>query len=196
MASSRSSIPCFCLAETGITIVLPPHSSGTSSCSASCCLTTSGCAVGLSILLRATRQRASLPRMSAAASLSPAPMPRAASITRTAVSTPLTACFATSTMARLMRYLGRCRPGVSMNTICPRAGILHAPTMRLRVVWGFLDVMEILTPRTVLSRVDLPALGAPRMATKPDLKVDFAGLRSVSFMMAPPRGAGAGPRRL
>ena len=53
-ASSRSSMPCFCLAETGITMVLPPHSSGARSFSLSCFLTSSGLELALSTLLSAT----------------------------------------------------------------------------------------------------------------------------------------------
>ena len=41
-------------ADTGTMTVSPPHSSGTSPCSASCCLTRSGLAPGRSILLMAT----------------------------------------------------------------------------------------------------------------------------------------------
>jgi hypothetical protein len=44
--------------------------------------------------------------------------------------------------------------------------------MRFRVVCGFLEVIEIFCPRIRFNKVDLPALGAPRMTTKPDLKRD------------------------
>ena len=52
--SSKSSIPWRCLADTGTIITSPPHSSGNKPCSANCCLTWSGLAPGLSILLMAT----------------------------------------------------------------------------------------------------------------------------------------------
>ena len=52
--SSRESIPSCVCADTGTKIVLPPQSSGTSSCSASSCFTLSMFALGLSILLIAT----------------------------------------------------------------------------------------------------------------------------------------------
>ena len=52
--SRRSSRPSFVFAETGIHGVSPPHSSGISSYSVSCCLTFSGFAPTLSILLMAT----------------------------------------------------------------------------------------------------------------------------------------------
>ena len=47
-------MPISVAAETGTQITSPPQSSGTSSCSVSSCLTRSGLAVGLSILLMAT----------------------------------------------------------------------------------------------------------------------------------------------
>ena len=43
--------------------------------------------------------------------------------------------------------------------------------MRLRVVCGFLEVMETFSPRRRFIRVDFPTLGAPRRVTKPDLKL-------------------------
>ena len=52
--SSRLSMPMPVLAEMGQIMVSPPHSSGTSSYSVSCCMMRSGLAVGLSILLMAT----------------------------------------------------------------------------------------------------------------------------------------------
>jgi hypothetical protein len=52
------------------------------------------------------------------------------------------------------------------------------PRIRLRVVWGFLDVMEIFCPRIRFNSVDFPALGAPRMATNPELKV-VLGVKSL-----------------
>ena len=52
--SSRLSMPRPVLAEMGQQMVSPPHSSGTRPYSVSCCLTRSGLASGLSILLMAT----------------------------------------------------------------------------------------------------------------------------------------------
>ena len=54
IVSSRSSRPCFVLAETGTTKVSPSHSSGCKPISANCRLTRSGLASDLSILLSAT----------------------------------------------------------------------------------------------------------------------------------------------
>jgi hypothetical protein len=42
--------------------------------------------------------------------------------------------------------------------------------MRLRVVWGLGETMATFWPTSVLTSVDLPALGRPTIATKPDLK--------------------------
>ncbi len=55
MYSSSSGRPSFVRAETGSMMVVPPHCSGTISYSVSCCMTRSGVAPGLSILLMATR---------------------------------------------------------------------------------------------------------------------------------------------
>src|SRR3990167_5150807 len=42
------------------------------------------------------------------------------------------------------------------------------PRIRLRVVWGLGETMEIFWPSRLLSRVDLPTLGGPMRATMPD----------------------------
>jgi hypothetical protein len=69
-------------------------------------------------------------------------------------------------MARSRRRRGVKMPGVSMNTswAWPR---MATPKMRMRVVCTFGETMEILAPTRMFSRVDLPTLGAPRMAMKP-----------------------------
>ena len=41
--------------------------------------------------------------------------------------------------------------------------------MRVRVVWGFEVTMASFSPIRALSRLDLPTLGLPTMATKRDL---------------------------
>src|SRR5215475_12483320 len=43
------------------------------------------------------------------------------------------------------------------------------PRMRVRVVCGFDDTAAICSPTSALSKVDLPALGRPMRAAKPDL---------------------------
>src|SRR5215469_1268941 len=48
--------------------------------------------------------------------------------------------------------------------------------MRLRVVCGFGEMIASFSPTSALSRVDLPALGLPRMQTKPDRN----GMRAVN----------------
>src|ERR1700722_10589126 len=60
-------------------------------------------------------------------------------------------------------------PGVSTSTIWASSR-LRMPWMRLRVVWGLGETMATFWPTRVLTRVDLPALGRPTIATKPDLK--------------------------
>src|SRR3981081_2384121 len=40
--------------------------------------------------------------------------------------------------------------------------------MRLRVVWGLGEIIASFSPTSAFSIVDLPALGRPRMQTKPE----------------------------
>src|SRR5437660_6040993 len=49
-------------------------------------------------------------------------------------------------------------------------GTLMIPRMRLRVVWGFGEMMASFSPTSALSSVLLPALGRPRMQTNPEWK--------------------------
>src|SRR5262245_43640379 len=65
--------------------------------------------------------------------------------------------------ARLVR---RAWPGVSMNTAwsLPR---LSTPSTRCRVVCGLSVTMLSFSPTSAFSRVDLPTLGRPTIATKP-----------------------------
>jgi len=63
--------------------------------------------------------------------------------------------------------MGLCSPGVSTKTIC-RLPSVRIPRRRLRVVWGRGLMGATFTPRRLLSRVDLPTLGLPTMATNPE----------------------------
>ena len=106
---------CFCLAETSTNTVVPPQSSGSSPRSASCFLTRSGMASGLSILLTAT-----MIGTSAALAWSMA--------SRVCGMTPSSAATTSTTMSVTLAPRARMRvkaswPGVSMNTIWrPYAG--------------------------------------------------------------------------
>src|SRR5215831_20362950 len=73
---------------------------------------------------------------------------------------------AASTMARSSRRRGTKMPGVSMNTswLAPSTAM---PRTGVRVVWTLRLTMLTLAPTSVLTRVDLPAFGAPMMAMKP-----------------------------
>ncbi len=76
----------FCLAETSTNTVLPPHSSGTSPRSASCFLTRSGSAPGLSILLTATMMGTSAACAWSIASIVCGITPSSAAVTSTTMS--------------------------------------------------------------------------------------------------------------
>src|ERR1700722_6341809 len=68
-------------------------------------------------------------------------------------------------------------PGVSTSTIWASSRF-SIPWMRLRVVCGLGETMATFWPTRVLTSVDLPALGRPTIATKPDLNaMDYAIVR-------------------
>ena len=56
------------------------------------------------------------------------------------------------------------KPGVSTNTNWA-VSVVSTPSTRLRVVWGFFEVIETFSPTSALMRVDLPTLGRPTTAT-------------------------------
>ena len=69
-------------------------------------------------------------------------------------------------MARSSRRLGAKMPGVSMKTICASPSVT-TPRICARVVCALWVTIETLVPTSELSSVDLPALGAPTSAMKP-----------------------------
>ena len=73
---------------------------------------------------------------------------------------------AASTMARSSRRRGAKMPGVSMKTIW-LAPSMAMPRSGMRVVCTLWLTIETLAPTSALTSVDLPALGAPMMAMKP-----------------------------
>src|SRR5215204_3835193 len=98
---------------------------------------------------------------------SPGPGFTEASTTRHTTSTSRMASRAVSTMRTFMRCVGLCTPGVSTNITCASAKFF-TPAIRVRVVCGLSETMASFCPRMRLRSVDLPALGRPRKATKPD----------------------------
>src|SRR5579862_999632 len=58
-------------------------------------------------------------------------------------------------------------PGVSRNTTCA-SGRVSTPWIEVRVVCGLSATMAIFAPTSAFNSVDLPALGRPRIETKPD----------------------------
>src|SRR6476646_1786997 len=64
-----------------------------------------------------------------------------------------------------------------MKTICPAGRLplaltLRMPGMFMRVVCGFSVTMAIFSPTRALSSVLLPALGRPKIETKPETKAE------------------------
>src|SRR5690606_27272028 len=98
--------------------------------------------------------------------------------TRSASAAPAQAA---ATMARSRRRFGVKMPGVSTKMICVVPSVA-TPRMRVRVVCTLGVTIDSLAPTSALSRVDLPALGAPTRATKPQR------LTSASAMFAPVEG--------
>src|SRR5262249_49141539 len=70
------------------------------------------------------------------------------------------------TMARSSRRRGAKMPGVSMKTSCERPSTAM-PRTSARVVCTLWLTMETLVPTSALRSVDLPALGTPMSAMKP-----------------------------
>src|ERR1700693_848773 len=58
-------------------------------------------------------------------------------------------------------------PGVSRKTICAPS-TLTTPSMAVRVVCGFSETIASLPPTKAFNSVDFPALGRPRIETKPE----------------------------
>ena len=113
MVSSNLSMPIFVLADTGTQITLPPHSSGTSSCSVSCCSTRSGLAPSLSILLMATIISTPAALAWLMASMVWGIMPSSAATTSTAISVAMA--------PRARMAVKAAWPGVSRKVISPFA---------------------------------------------------------------------------
>src|SRR5215207_2934767 len=76
-------------------------------------------------------------------------------------------------MARSSRRRGRKMPGVSTKMSCERLS-MAIPRMSARVVCTFGVTIDTLVPTSALVSVDLPTLGAPISATKPQ-RVSAAG---------------------
>ena len=98
----------------------------------------------------------------------------ASTITRTSAQ-PAMASRTSVIIFRPSELSGRWTPGVSMRTTCPPdlfffLGTCRIPRMRLRVVCGLGLMMASFSPTNAFSSVDLPALGRPRMQTKPEWK--------------------------
>ena len=82
-------------------------------------------------------------------------------------------------MARSSRRLGAKMPGVSMKTSCASPSVT-TPRIWARVVCALWVTIDTLVPTSELSSVDLPALGAPTSAMKPQ-RVSVGLGRSLSL---------------
>src|SRR5712672_2820598 len=103
--------------------------------------------------------------------------------TRSASCAPLQAV---DTMARSSRRLGRKMPGVSTRMIWALLSITM-PRIKARVVCTLRETIVTLEPTSALTSVDLPTLGAPISATKPQrvaVSAAPSGELSVTFAAA------------
>src|SRR5262245_33579177 len=82
------------------------------------------------------------------------------------------------------------------------SGRVTMPRMRVRVVWGLDETAAMCSPTSALSKVDLPALGRPMSAAKPDLCFSLiTSKHEITFRLGPRRSrcfgdVGLLPRRL
>src|SRR5258706_2039378 len=100
--------------------------------------------------------------------------------TRSASCAPL---HAVDTMARSNLRLGRKIPGVSTRMICALFSITM-PRISARVVCTLRETIVTLEPTSALTSVDLPTLGAPISATKPQRVATGSALSGMSSIVA------------
>src|SRR6266436_3664409 len=100
--------------------------------------------------------------------------------TRSASCAPLQAV---DTMARSRRRFGEKMPGVSTRMICALFSITM-PRIRARVVCTLRETIVTLEPTSALTSVDLPTLGAPISATKPQAVAGAARSSGLSVIAA------------
>src|SRR5436305_5617156 len=105
---------------------------------------------------------AALARIASASSSMP-DLASSSTQTRSASCAPLQAV---ETMARSSRRLGRKMPGVSTRMICALFS-MTMPRISARVVCTLRETIVTFAPTSALTSVDLPTLGAPISATKP-----------------------------
>src|SRR5205085_3039223 len=148
------------------------------------CASASNFSRGIRSILFSTRifgccTLASLPRIASASSSRPA-LASSSTQTRSASCAPLQAV---DTMARSRRRFGEKMPGVSTRMICALFSIT-IPRISARVVCTLRETMVTLEPTKALTSVDLPTLGAPISATKPQRVPAGAALSETSAVIA------------
>src|SRR6267154_3115847 len=150
------------------------------------CASASNFSRGIRSILFSTRifaccTLASLLRIASASSSMPA-LASSSTQTRSASCAPLQAV---DTMARSRRRFGETMPGVSTRMICALFSITM-PRISARVVCTLRETIVTLEPTSALTSVDLPTLGAPISATKPQRvaagTVDAASSRGSSVI--------------
>ena len=138
-------MPILVLADTGTQMTSPPHSSGTSSYSVSCCMTRSGFASGLSILLMATMIETPAALAWLIDSTVCGMMPSSAATTRTAMSV--------MSAPRARMAVNASWPGVSRKVIslpltltwyAPMCWVMPPASVEVTSEWRIASRMEVL----------------------------------------------------
>src|SRR5215468_10986445 len=132
----------------------------------------------------------SFPKIASASASNPS-LASSSTQTRSASCAPVQAVM---TMARSSRRFGAKIPGVSTRMICALPSTTM-PRISARVVCTLRETMVTFSPTNALTSVDLPTLGAPIRATKPQ-RVAAAGAVSSAFIFAADFAGEHGERRV
>ena len=120
-----------------------------------------------SILLTAITTGRGRARSSPAMNRSPGPTPCSALITNRQPSASSSSCSTRRCIRSVSASRGRWTPGRSTSTSC-QPGPLATPRIARRVVCGLSETIATFAPTTALASVDLPTLGRPASAMKPE----------------------------
>ena len=122
-----------------------------------------------SILLTAITEGMLALRSASAMKRSPGP-PTPCSPLRTSstASASSNSCSTRRCMRSVSASRGRCTPGRSVSTSCHSPGRVATPRIARRVVCGLSETIATFWPTSALTSVDLPTLGRPASATKPE----------------------------
>ena len=137
--------------------LLPPRTSAAAVCARS----------RMSVLFRAITTGTPALRIAAAMKRSPGPTPCWPFRTNSAASESASSRSIRFCMRWVSGSRGRCTPGRSTITSCQSSPVAM-PRIARRVVCGRFETIATFSPTSAFSSVDLPTLGRPASATKPE----------------------------